>query len=64
MVYDDLPDGDGNYYYTTIATFSCSAGFGMQGAKTSVCKEDGSGPLGTFSPAPPTCEGDIILACI
>ena len=61
VVYDDSADSDGNHYYMTVATFSCSAGFGILGAKTSVCKEDGSGHLGMFSPAPPTCEGELIF---
>ena len=57
--YDKLPDGEGNFVYSTTATFTCAPEFGILGFQISTCEEDESqsGSFGTFSPAPPTCEG-------
>lgn len=43
--------------YGTVATYSCSAGFALNGGdKTRTCVSDGRGTIGSFNGIEPTCE--------
>ena len=61
VLYSDT-DSDGNIPFSEVTTFSCMDGYGLVGARTSTCDEDGgTPPSGVFSPIPPTCEREYLL---
>ena len=65
VIYDTLADSDGNYIFETVATFSCTEGFGLEGSATSTCIEEEITSFGIFSSAAPTCDCELyyILQC-
>ena len=46
------------YIFGTVATYSCSHGFGLSSTQSRVCVGNGtSGTVGMFNGSKPTCEG-------
>ena len=45
--------------FGAVATFSCDAGFRLNGDASRVCGGDGSSPDGVWSDASPTCIGKL-----
>ena len=54
-------DGSGNYYYGTIATYSCSPGYGLGGPQRNWCVGNGSSTVGMFNGSDPTCECELMM---
>ena len=55
---------NGLYVLGTVATYSCSPGFGLNGTQSRECIDDGSsGTVGRFSGMEPSCEGRTIAKC-
>ena len=50
------PVEGGSYVYGTVATFSCSPGFSLDGASTRTCETEQR----TFSGTTPSCIGERI----
>ena len=48
----------GSYVFGTVATFSCSPGFGLSTLETRTCTGPKSAEIGTFSGSSPTCDGE------
>ena len=49
---------NGLYIYGTVATYSCSPGYGLSSTRTRMCVGDGSSEtVGKFSGEKPSCEG-------
>ena len=49
---------NGLYILGTVATYSCSPGFGLSSAQSRVCVSDGnSEAVGRFNGSNPSCEG-------
>ena len=57
-------DTNDNYYYGTIATYSCSPGFVFIGIERRVCLLDDSSRIGMFNGSDPTCECETINGMI
>ncbi len=53
------PVEDDSYVYGTVATFSCSPGFSLNGTSTRTCGTE----QGTFSGTTPSCIGEGIPLC-
>ena len=45
------------HFFGTVATFSCTSGFGLLGNMTRVCGGNGSSSSGVWSGSPPICIG-------
>ncbi len=60
MVSFSSPEENNSYVYGTVATFSCSTGFGLNGTSTRTCETE----QGTFSGTTPSCIGERIPSCI
>ena len=56
MVSYSSPVEKGSYVFGTVATFSCSPGFGLDGTSTRTCDTE----QGTFSGTTPSCIGERI----
>ncbi len=52
------PEEGGNYAYGTVATFSCSLGFGLSTLETRTCTGANNAETGTFNGSSPTCNGE------
>ena len=48
---------NGSYILGTVATYSCSPGFGLNNTQSRVCVGDGNGTVGRFNGSEPSCEG-------
>ena len=49
---------NGSYILGTVATYSCSPGFGLSSTQSRVCVGDGdSRVVGRFNGSEPSCEG-------
>ena len=49
---------NGLYIYGTVATYSCSPGFGLNSTQCRECVGDGSsGTVGRFNGSEPSCQG-------
>ena len=49
---------NGMYILGTVATYSCSPGFGLSSTQSRVCVDDGSSEtVGRFNGEKPSCEG-------
>ncbi len=59
MVSYSSPVESGSYVFGTVATFSCSPGFSLDGTSTRTCDTE----QGTFSGTTPSCIGERILSC-
>ncbi len=57
MISYSSPVEGGSYVYGTVATFSCSPGFGLNGTSTRTCETE----KGTFSGTTPYCIGERIM---
>ena len=57
----DTRDEHGNYYHGTMATYSCSSGFSLNGTQTRMCVGDSNSTVGMFNERTPTCEGESIV---
>ena len=57
MVSYSSPVENGSYVFGTVATFSCSPGFGLDGTSTRTCETE----QGTFSGTTPSCIGEKII---
>ena len=66
MVSYSSPEEDGSYVFGTVATFSCSPGFGLSTLETRTCTR--TNDVGTFSGSSPTCDGEYshcrVYSCI
>ena len=58
MVSYSSPVEGGSYVYGTVATFSCSPGFGLNTLETRTCTGTKNAEIGTFSGLSPTCDGE------
>ena len=47
--------------YGTVATFSCSPGFGLSTLATRTCTGTNDVEIGTFIGLSPTCDGEFIV---
>ena len=59
MVSYSSPVEGGSYSYGTVATITCSTGFGLDGPSTRTCETE----QGTFSGTTPSCIGERIPSC-
>ena len=48
---------NGSYSFGTVATFSCSPGFGLNGLQSRKCVNGGNSTTGVFSGDDPNCTG-------
>ena len=60
MVSYSSPPENNSYIYGTVATFSCSTGFSLDGISTRTCGTE----QGTFSGTTPSCIGERIPSCV
>ena len=58
MVSYSSPVEGGSYVYGTVATFSCSTGFGLSTLETRTCTGTNDAEMGTFNGSSPTCDGE------
>ncbi len=59
MVSYSSPVENGSYIFGTVATFSCSPGFGLSILEPRTCTGENDGAkMGTFSGSDPTCDGE------
>ena len=58
MVSFSSPVENGSYVFGTVATFSCSPGFGLSTLETRTCAGEDDAEMGTFSGLSPTCDGE------
>ena len=61
MVSYSSPEEGGGYVFGTVATFSCSPGFGLSTLETRTCAGENDVEIGTFSGSSPTCYGEIVI---
>ena len=62
MVSYSSPEEGGSYVFGTVATFSCSPGFGLSTLETTrTCTGINDAEIGTFSGSSPTCDGEIVI---
>ncbi len=57
MVSYSSPVEHGSYIFGTVATFSCSPGFGLSTPETRTCTGANDADMGTFNGSDPTCIG-------
>ncbi len=57
MVSYSSPVENGSYVFGTVATFSCSPGFGLSSLEPRTCTGENDPDMGTFSGSDPTCDG-------
>ncbi len=55
--FSSLVEG-GSYVYGTVATFSCSPGFGLSTLVTRTCTGTNDAEMGAFNGLSPTCDGE------
>lgn len=53
-------DDTAPFDFSTVAVYSCDAGFGLSGDKQRTCAGDGDDPMGEWSGLPPSCAGTRI----
>ena len=58
MISYSSPVEGGSYVFGTVATFSCSPGFGLSTIETRTCTETNDAEIGTFNGLSPTCDGE------
>ncbi len=58
MVSYSSPVEVGSYVFGTMATFSCSPGFGLSTLDTRTCTGTNDADIGTFNGLSPTCDGE------
>ncbi len=59
MVSYSSPVENGSYIFGTVATFSCSLGFGLSSLEPRTCTGENDGAkMGTFGSSP-TCVGEL-----
>ncbi len=58
MVSYSSPVEGGGYVFGTVATFSCSPGFGLSTLETRTCTGTNDAEMGTFNGLNPTCDGE------
>ncbi len=58
MVSYSSPVEGGGYVFGTVATFSCSPGFGLSTLVTRTCTGTNGAEMGTFNGLSPTCDGE------
>ena len=63
MVSYSSPVEGGSYVFGTVATFSCSHGFGLSTLETRTCIRANDADTGAFNGLDPTCDGEY-LQCI
>ncbi len=57
MVSYSSPVENVSYIFGTVATFSCSLGFGLSSLEPRRCTGENDADMGTFNGSDPTCDG-------